>query len=99
MSRSTWRERLANHLPMGMTVVSVEPATGRQAASRVEAVTYRVEVADDVDWDAALAALRGGRDVRGRAHRAEQGVEARRRPPLLHARSPTSRERSRWSWP
>ena len=29
-------ERLANHLPMGMTVVSVEPATGRQAASRVE---------------------------------------------------------------
>ena len=50
-------ERLANHLPMGMTVVSVEAATGRQAASRVEAVAYRVEVADEVDRDAALAAF------------------------------------------
>jgi radical SAM-linked protein len=50
-------ERLMNHLPMGMTVVSIEPATGRGAASRVDAVTYRVEVADDIDWDAALAAF------------------------------------------
>jgi radical SAM-linked protein len=50
-------ERLANHLPMGMTVVSVEPTTGRTAASRVDGVAYRVEVADDIDWDAALAAF------------------------------------------
>jgi radical SAM-linked protein len=50
-------ERLMNHLPMGMTVVSIEPATGRGAASRVDAVPYRVEVADDIDWDAALAAF------------------------------------------
>ena len=47
------QERLANHLPMGMTALAVEPATGKQAASRVESVAYRVEVADDLDWDAA----------------------------------------------
>ena len=32
------QERLANHLPMGMTALAVEPATGKQAASRVESV-------------------------------------------------------------
>ncbi|HYX86592.1 MAG TPA: TIGR03936 family radical SAM-associated protein [Gaiellales bacterium] len=52
-------ERLANHLPLGMTVVAVERAEGRPAASQVEAVSYRVEVADDLDWAAALVAFAG----------------------------------------
>jgi hypothetical protein len=33
----------------------VEPAEGKQAASRVRAVHYLIEVADDVDWEAAVA--------------------------------------------
>jgi radical SAM-linked protein len=74
-------ERLANHLPMGMTVVSVELATGRQAASRVDAVTYRVEVAGDVDWDAALAAFAEAETcevVRTAPNKASKRVDVRR---------------------
>jgi radical SAM-linked protein len=74
-------ERLANHLPMGMTVVSVEPATGRGAASRVDAVTYRVEVGGDVDWDAALAAFEAAETcevVRTAPTKASKRVDVRR---------------------
>jgi radical SAM-linked protein len=74
-------ERLANHLPMGLTVVAVEPATGKQAASRVESVNYRVEVADDVDWDAALAAFAAAEAcevVRTAPNKAAKRVDVRR---------------------
>jgi radical SAM-linked protein len=74
-------ERLSNHLPMGMTVVSVEPATGKQAASRVESVTYRVDVADDLDWDAALeafAAAEACEVVRTAPNKASKRVDVRR---------------------
>ncbi len=50
-------ERLANHLPLGMSVVAVDRSEGRPAAARVEAACYRVEAADDVDWAAAIAAF------------------------------------------
>jgi len=74
-------ERLANHLPMGMTVVSVEPATGKQAASRVESVAYRVEVGEDVDWDAGLAAFAAAEScevVRTAPKKASKRVDVRR---------------------
>jgi radical SAM-linked protein len=74
-------ERLSNHLPIGMTVLAVEPATGKQAASRVESVTYRVEVADDVDWDAALAAFAAVETcevVRTAPNKASKRVDVRR---------------------
>jgi radical SAM-linked protein len=49
---------LAARLPEGMRVVTVERrAPGRRAAARVRRVEYRVDVADDVDWEAALAAF------------------------------------------
>ena len=74
-------ERLANHLPMGMTVVSVELATGKQAASRVESVAYRVEVGEDVDWDAGLAAFAAAETcevVRTAPKKASKRVDVRR---------------------
>ena len=74
-------ERLANHLPMGMTVVSVEPATGKPAASRVESVNYRVEVADGVDWEAALAAFAAAETcevVRTAPKKAPKRIDVRR---------------------
>jgi len=47
--------RLADSLPDGVTVVSVEPVPpGRPAAARVRCVRYAAEVAEDVDWAAAL---------------------------------------------
>jgi radical SAM-linked protein len=49
------RERLAPQLPAGFDLLAVEPAEGKQAASRVLAVRYLVETADDVDWDSAVA--------------------------------------------
>jgi radical SAM-linked protein len=75
------KERLANQLPMGMTVIAVEPATGKQAASRVESVAYRVEVADDVDWDAALHAFAAAETcevVRTAPNKAAKRVDVRR---------------------
>jgi radical SAM-linked protein len=50
-------ERLAGELPRGVSVVGVEPAEGRPAASRVEAAAYEVEVADDLDWPRAVRAF------------------------------------------
>jgi radical SAM-linked protein len=50
-------ERLANRLPLGMSVVAVEPCAGRPAASRVEGAAYAVEVREDIDWDAAVEAF------------------------------------------
>jgi radical SAM-linked protein len=41
-------------LPEGLTLVAIEPAHGRPAASRVRAVDYLVDVTGDVDWDDAL---------------------------------------------
>lgn len=75
------RERLANHLPMGMTVLEVAPAAGKQAASRVESVAYRVEVADDLDWDAALdafAAAEACEVVRTAPKKAAKRIDVRR---------------------
>jgi radical SAM-linked protein len=46
--------RLAAELPEGLTLVAIEPAHGRPAASRVRAVDYLVDVTGDVDWDDAL---------------------------------------------
>jgi radical SAM-linked protein len=74
-------ERLSNHLPMGMTVVSVAPATGKQAASRVESVTYRVDVGEGVDWDAGLAAFAAVETcevVRTAPNKAAKRVDVRR---------------------
>ena len=48
-------EQLAPQLPAGLELLAVEPAQGKQAASRVRAVHYLIEVADDVDWEAAIA--------------------------------------------
>jgi radical SAM-linked protein len=46
--------RLASELPEGISLISIEPAQGRPAASRVSAVEYLVDVAGDIDWDDAL---------------------------------------------
>jgi len=46
-------ERLARELPDGLDVIAVEEAIGKPASSRLSAVSYRIEVADDLDWDAA----------------------------------------------
>jgi radical SAM-linked protein len=48
-------EQLAPQLPAGLELLAVEPAQGKQAASRVRAVRYMVETADDVDWEDAVA--------------------------------------------
>lgn len=51
-------EQLDAQLPAGMGVVGVQRrAPGRRAAARVHLVNYRVDVADDVDWEAALHAF------------------------------------------
>ena len=50
-------ERLANRLPFGVTVVGVAESEGRRAAAQVQAIRYAADVADDLDWDAALAAF------------------------------------------
>jgi radical SAM-linked protein len=50
-------ERLANRLPLGVTVVAVAPAAGKSAASLVHRIRYVAEVADDLDWEAAIAAF------------------------------------------
>ena len=49
------RERLAPQLPAGFDLLAIEPAEGKQAASRVRAVRYVIETADAVDWDEAIA--------------------------------------------
>jgi radical SAM-linked protein len=46
--------KLAGQLPEGLSLISIEPAEGKQAASRVCAVEYLVDVAGDIDWDDAL---------------------------------------------
>ncbi len=48
------RERLAPQLPAGFDLLAVEPAEGKQAASRVRAVHYLIEAHGDLDWDAAI---------------------------------------------
>jgi radical SAM-linked protein len=48
-------ERLANQLPLGMTVLGAQRVEGKPAASRVERIRYSADVADDIDWDEALA--------------------------------------------
>ena len=49
--------RLDAELPGGISVAGVEPAGGKPAASRVEALAYDVEVVEDVDWPDALRAF------------------------------------------
>ena len=46
-------EGLARELPDGLDVIAVEESIGKPASSRLAAVSYRIEVADDLDWDAA----------------------------------------------
>jgi radical SAM-linked protein len=46
--------KLAGQLPDGLSLISIEPAEGKPAASRVCAVEYLVDVAGDIDWDEAL---------------------------------------------
>ncbi|HVG67053.1 MAG TPA: DUF2344 domain-containing protein, partial [Gaiellales bacterium] len=46
-------ERLARELPDGLDVIAVQEAIGKPASSRLAAVSYRIEVADNLDWDAA----------------------------------------------
>jgi radical SAM-linked protein len=46
--------KLADQLPEGLSLISIEPAQGKPAASRVCAVEYLVDVAGDIDWDDAL---------------------------------------------
>ena len=46
--------KLAGQLPEGLSLISIEPAQGKPAASRVRAVEYLVDVAGDIDWDDAL---------------------------------------------
>jgi radical SAM-linked protein len=50
-------ERLAAELPAGLELRAVDHADGKQAASRVRAVHYLIEVAGDVDWEAAIASF------------------------------------------
>ncbi|MGN6380923.1 MAG: TIGR03936 family radical SAM-associated protein [Gaiellales bacterium] len=52
-------ERLANQLPLGITVLGADLADGKSAASRVQRVCYAAEVADDIDWNEALALFGG----------------------------------------
>ena len=47
-------DRLAPELPEGFSLGSIEQAEGKPAASRVRAVHYLVDVAGDLDWDAAI---------------------------------------------
>src|SRR5690349_5586280 len=54
--RAELAERLAAQLPAGFELVGVAPATGKQAASRVRSARYLIEVADDLDWPAAVDA-------------------------------------------
>lgn len=49
------RERLAPQLPAGFALLAVEPAEGKQAASRVRAVRYLIELGGDADLDEAVA--------------------------------------------
>jgi radical SAM-linked protein len=49
-------ERLSAQLPAGFELTGAEPATGKQAASRVRSAGYLIEVADDLDWPAAVDA-------------------------------------------
>ena len=46
-------ERLANQLPLGVSVLSAEQVEGKPAASRIQCVRYVAEVAGDLDWPAA----------------------------------------------
>ncbi|HEY0388474.1 MAG TPA: TIGR03936 family radical SAM-associated protein [Gaiellales bacterium] len=48
------RERLAPQLPAGLELLGVEPAEGKQAASRVRAVHYQIEAGAGLDWDDAV---------------------------------------------
>jgi radical SAM-linked protein len=73
-------ERLAGELPAGIEVLAVEQAVGRSAASRVAAVHYRIDVADDLDWDAAVARFLDAPEVRvtrGSPSRGERSIDVR----------------------
>jgi radical SAM-linked protein len=48
-------EALEAQLPKGLTVRAVEPSHGKPASSRLRGVDYVADVADDLDWDTAIA--------------------------------------------
>jgi radical SAM-linked protein len=47
-------EALGAQLPRGITVLAAERVEGRPASSRLRAARYRIEVAEDLDWDGAV---------------------------------------------
>jgi radical SAM-linked protein len=57
-------------LPDGLTARRVEHSHGKPASSRLRGVDYAVDVADDLDWDEAIA----------RYHQADQAVVTRTAP-------------------
>jgi radical SAM-linked protein len=74
------RERLAPQLPAGFGLLEVEPATGKQAASRVQAVRYLVETGV-ADWDDAIARYLASGEavvVRTAPNKADKHVDVRR---------------------
>jgi radical SAM-linked protein len=74
-------EGLAPQLPAGLTLLSVEPAESKPAASRIAAARYRVEVADDLDWPAAVhryAALEHAVVVRHSLGKAAKEIDVKR---------------------
>jgi radical SAM-linked protein len=73
-------ERLARELPDGLDVIAVEEAIGKPASSRLSAVSYRIEVADDLDWDAACDRFRAADEVtvtRSMLGKADKRVDVR----------------------
>ncbi|MGZ4430046.1 MAG: TIGR03936 family radical SAM-associated protein [Gaiellales bacterium] len=73
-------ERLAAQLPAGIEVLAVDRTHGRSAASRVAAVRYRIDVAEDLDWDAALARFLDAAEVRvtrGSPSRGDRSIDVR----------------------
>ena len=75
------RERLSGQLPDGVTLIDVAEAAGKPAASLVRRIGYTVQVADDLDWDAAGRAYAEAAHavvVRAAPGKADKRVDVRR---------------------
>jgi radical SAM-linked protein len=75
------RERLARQLPAGFDLLAVEHAEGKQAASRVQAVHYRIDAADGVDWEDAVARYLAAGEapvIRTAPNKADKRIDVRR---------------------
>jgi radical SAM-linked protein len=74
-------ERLAAQLPAGFRLLSAAPAEGKPAASRVRAARYLIELADDLDWDEAVARYLAAPEaivIRTAPNKADRQVDVRR---------------------